>query len=431
MFQSITLKNFRTHTDTSIDLGAVNLLIGPNNSGKSNLLAGLRHFARLAARGRPPEQLLGVDEYEIQQEKNKIQERKKLRHSDLFLHRHRLATLDSVMSFSCLWKHKIGKVEYMIELYEDTKLQNDVGCREKIKIWIGKSGISKELRTGWDKPSDELSLRIKLESEELQDKEKELTNIFFRDLAGCYVYQFQPSFLKGDVSVDYPKVDPDKLSIAYQLGSEGGNLQEILNLVRHKYKRTYNRFIASLRRFERSFHGIEYDRRRHKIIWLFDLGRVPARLDEFHPDLVSDGLLRAAAIALLSSMHYPPALILVEEIENGISQKNIGRFLSWLRQATGTASSTDRGYNTQFFATSHSPSVLREFSDHLDDVFYVRLERQGYKSIVRNLNESLASFVDMGTVEGEFEERDGKSIVKISPENLLDLWYSGIIGGEI
>ena len=129
-------------------------------------------------------------------------------------------------------------------------------------------------------------------------------------------------------------------------------------------------------------------------------------------------------------MRLPPALILVEEIENGISQRNLGRFVDWLRQAAGTRNSTDRGYNTQFIITSHSPSVLREFSDHLDDVYFVRLDKRGYKSVVRNLNSSLSAFVDLGTVEGEYEERDGKSIVRISPERLIDLWYSGAIGGE-
>jgi AAA15 family ATPase/GTPase len=44
MFKKITLENYRTHRKTSIELGPVTLLIGNNNSGKSNLLAVFNFF---------------------------------------------------------------------------------------------------------------------------------------------------------------------------------------------------------------------------------------------------------------------------------------------------------------------------------------------------------------------------------------------------
>lgn len=50
MFTQITLGNYRTHRSTTIDLYPVTLLIGNNNSGKSNLLAGIRHFSQLIRR---------------------------------------------------------------------------------------------------------------------------------------------------------------------------------------------------------------------------------------------------------------------------------------------------------------------------------------------------------------------------------------------
>ena len=56
---------------------------------------------------------------------------------------------------------------------------------------------------------------------------------------------------------------------------------------------------------------------------------------------------------------------------------------------------------------------------------------KGKKSIVRNLNVTLSAFVDMGTIEGDFEEENGCKVVKISPDKLTELWYSGSIGGEI
>jgi AAA15 family ATPase/GTPase len=53
MFKDITLKNFRTHKLTKIELHPITLFIGNNNSGKTNFLAGIQHFSRLVRRGRP------------------------------------------------------------------------------------------------------------------------------------------------------------------------------------------------------------------------------------------------------------------------------------------------------------------------------------------------------------------------------------------
>ena len=57
--------------------------------------------------------------------------------------------------------------------------------------------------------------------------------------------------------------------------------------------------------------------------------------------------------------------------------------------------------------TSHSPSVLREFADNLEEAYAVRLQPKGYMSVVTNLNTSLASLVDLGAVDG-YTEKDGR-----------------------
>ena len=57
MFKQVTLENFRTHKSTTIELYPVTLLIGNNNSGKTNLLAGIQHFCNLVRRGNPDEQI--------------------------------------------------------------------------------------------------------------------------------------------------------------------------------------------------------------------------------------------------------------------------------------------------------------------------------------------------------------------------------------
>src|SRR5262245_18224342 len=98
-------------------------------------------------------------------------------------------------------------------------------------------------------------------------------------------------------------------------------------------------------------------------------------------------------------MPKPPAIILLEEIEDGISQRNIRRLIESLYLAARTIESDSRGHHTQFVLTSHSPAVVREFWQDLDAVYYVRLDRGSYRTVMANLNDTFAAFVDMGSVE--------------------------------
>lgn len=47
MFTQVTLENFKTHKLTTIELHPVTLLIGNNNSGKSNLIEGIQYNTSL------------------------------------------------------------------------------------------------------------------------------------------------------------------------------------------------------------------------------------------------------------------------------------------------------------------------------------------------------------------------------------------------
>lgn len=88
------------------------------------------------------------------------------------------------------------------------------------------------------------------------------------------------------------------------------NLQEILLYAAKADERAYQRFLAALRSFEPTFHGIRRHTRIHRTVWEFDLKEGKAgRLEEFPPEVVSDGLMKAAAIALLTTLHHPPALV--------------------------------------------------------------------------------------------------------------------------
>ncbi|TAE58308.1 MAG: chromosome segregation protein SMC [Nostocales cyanobacterium] len=419
MFKQITLENFRTHKLTTIELYPVTLLIGNNNSGKTNLLAGIQHFCNLVKRGHPDHDFRSVSAI-----------------GDLYPHKYRLAKNEEPMSFSILWNDEDGEINYKIEIYENEQFLNRACCKEKIIIKLANNKIPKEVDSGYNQPTNILELREKIQSDPcLDEKEKLICTLFFADFDNTFSYHFQPTFLKDIIKEGQHKDndsnnDFEHLKIPADLGETGEKFQSILRYIKEKEQPIYSSFIAKMRTVDTSFIGVRYDPNRSSLIWEFDLGR-KGNIEEFMPEVVSDGFMKIAAISLLASLKTPPALIMLEEIENGINPGNIQQLMNWIWQTT---SINEYGFaTTQFILTSHSPSVLREFYQHPDHVYTVRLDKRSRQSDVRNLNTALDTLVGIGAikddeVEYETEANTGKKIIKIPKYQLAELWYTGTIG---
>jgi len=339
------------------------------------------------------------------------------------------------MGFKISWYNSNGSIIYEIELHENKNFPESASCKEKITIKLDNND-EKIIVSGYDQPTNLIALRQNIEDNtSLQTAEKKLCEDFFADFANTYSYHFQPAFLKGLVKddqihdIDDAQDERDKsnlIKIPSELGSTGRGLQAVIKYIKEKEERTFTRFTALMRRFDHNFQGVRYNDKISKLVWNFDLGQNTI-VQEFPPDAVSDGFMKAAAISLLASLYRTPSLILLEEIENGVNPGNIQELMRWIWQMT---SPTSEGFTSQFIITSHSPSVLREFHNHLDHVYTVRLEKRNRKSDVRNLNTSLETLVGIGTVEGEIieDETTGKKIVEIPKYRLAELWYEGTIG---
>lgn len=413
MFNKITLKNYRTHRETSLELGPVTLLIGNNNSGKSNLLAGIQHFSGIVRRGDPRH----PENYGVKPD-------------DYFPHRYRLAKDNEGISIAVDWQNAEGQVVYQMEIYKGNQ---GTACKEEIRVTLS-GGDNNQLNSGFEHESNSVNLRKAIEDSatSFKDAEKQLCRDFFQAFALTFGYHLQPSFLKGSVPSRLERTDSEtRINIPAKLGYEGGNLQKLLLYAKDTEERVFGRFIASMRRFSNIFSGLRGKDDNKTAIWEFDLGRKGSgrQLDEFPAYVVSDGMLKASAIALLLSLDKPPALILLEEIENGINPANIQLLMSWIWQA---ATSGPNKRSTQFILTSHSPSVLREFHEKPHCVYVVRLEKRNFSSTVTNLNQALKTLRDIGAIDEvddiEVIEEGGREIIRIPKYRLAELWYSGTIG---
>ena len=410
MFKKFTLKNYKTHKLTTIELSDVTLLIGNNSSGKTNLLSGIQHFANLVRRSF----------YSSKKSDSLVQ------YNDYFPHKHRLANESETMSIEVFWStHKVELI-YNLELYFNNKLVDYVGCREKIKINI--SGSEQEWSNGFEKETQNLELKQILESSAESSTCIIIANNFFANFTNTFSFHFQPSFLKGHIDFE-DNNNQDDFWFPKYLGYEGRKLEKVVLYIKEKEEKTFSRFIVLMRRFNSSFQGVRFDRDRQHLIWEFDLGRsgMEQLVEEFTSDSISDGFIKAAAIALVVSIQRSPALILIEEIENGINPGNIQEIMNWIWQATV---SEEQWNSPQFILTTHSPSVLREFHKHLDCVYTTRLKKKGFQSDVRNLGQSLDTLIGIGALEGETftDPETGKLSVEMPKYQVAELWYSGTIG---
>ncbi len=387
MFTKFHIKNFRTHVDTEISLKDLTLIIGGNNSGKTNLLEAICFFSNL------------VRDSLVEKEKE-----------NLYIDRHILSDYEMPICFTCEWKWREVKIIYNIECNWGSSFTEKLIYTDDKKRSIYEYGFNEDEYT-----------KVLMLAKILKDSL--FCRLFFEQLSSFSYYNFQPFSLKkqGKDYNGYIK------NIANEFGKEGANFQSIVKYIKEKEDNIYNTFIGFLRRFEESFIGITIQN--EKVEWQFDMGlnnpyiggpytAFPA----FSPEKVSEGLLKAGALALLCALSPPPPIIMIEEIENGINQKNLSEFLKWMHNTVEYGAEP-----TQFILTSHSPSVIREFSDKLDCVYNVHLKRKkGYVSEVTNLNEALKPLVRFGSIKEDAAfEKDG--IVHIRPHALTELFYNGIL----
>ena len=211
------MKNYRTHVDTTLDLKGVTLLIGGNNSGKSNLFAGIQHFADLLNRS-------------FQSQMPKVGK------EDYFPHKHSLDNANTPMAFACEWENALGRVVYQMALYALNA--DEVACQEKMVIAIGEA--SQSLEQGYADVSQVLCLNTQLEKAHLSAEAVQLAKAFFQDLAQVYSYNLQLSFLRGLAKPNqHQEIDYANVNIARDLGKEGANFQALLKYVVEEDKNTY------------------------------------------------------------------------------------------------------------------------------------------------------------------------------------------------
>lgn len=368
MIEKIIIRNFKSIKHQEITLKEFNVLIGANNSGKSNLLDCILILQDIFRN--PLESVFGRGPYsynatfcrggDIHNEPLGIQLKYKL-NSDIF--------------------------DYEIEIR--TRYNGQYYVPYVLKEVLRKNGEEIK-RTAETKDSFIYAPHAEMHDESFK--------ILIKNLK-IRKYQFVPKIIKKEQIIgDYdhgftPFLKPD-----------GENLLDVLYYIRENDASRYSNIIKDCQKFFPNLQNITIQRVSESAFALQVSMGIGKKDWRFIGPQLSDGFVIVLAIITLLNFKTLPNIILIEELENGLNPASIERVLSKIFEISKTK-------DVQFFISTHSPVFIQLLRNNPEYIIVCELENGLSKYI--HLDEKLALF------RKDYQKG----------ESLLDLWLSGLIGG--
>lgn len=371
MLREFRVDNFKSLINVVFEPGGANLLIGRNNSGKTNLCQALRFVsgssmlelkeaARVAA-GVP----FGMTNFALDKSTIDFTVRAELPRGEERLTFEYELTVSPPRPGSAETAVRLDREVLRVDggAFDDTVLLENVSGQGRL-LNEKKPGIlvppsaDAPAYVGATAPTDATMLQ------RLFDVEANPTaNYFKRYLTGWRYYDLAPAALK--TSLHKPGevvVNPD-----------GGNLASVLFELKSADERQYRKLKEVIQHVEPTFDIINFLGGRENNVFMFfedrDGNPLPARI-------ASSGTLRFLALAyvlLAQPRAVPSPLFLVEEPENGL---HVGVLKTLFEMADPPPD------GPQLVFTSHAPYFIDLFDDHLDGIFLFDRDK-GHTSITR------------------------------------------------
>jgi AAA15 family ATPase/GTPase len=395
MLQKVSIQNFKSLKDVTLELQKVNLLIGPNNSGKSNFLKALERVKWLGF-----DYSKYLEEVEMSSDLN-LQEATNLdsiiSKNDFFL-----KTKKEKMIFECTISPYSGKGLYS-SLFE---LIN-----------------SRVLRVGANFPAKEVNWsKNKFWTDDPIDGEDQL----FHDTRICNSLNI---FLEN---VQIYKSDPNKLQKPFPIlpnqslvNSDTSNLIAFLDTLRDEHPENFKSIESDLNKCIPELSGLRFENvevnkdddlskiygpKTFKRLGLYD------RVNKltYWADELSEGTLYFLALLCIVHQPNPPKLLLLEEPEKGIHPRRIHEVMKFIFQLA-------EDKDIQVIMTSHNEHVLEEFALIPEAVFIFDKDDEG-ATFVKNLKKDI--------IEPSNEKAREMGIEPIDfTANIGDNWFMGLMGG--
>lgn len=441
MIQQLRIQNFKSLRDVTLDLQRVNLLIGPNNCGKTNVLKALKFFSDLSARNYSdvtPEKMqtlafigqsgeadrflpLGVQIYV-----HPVDGDLKL-FGALSLYTLQIGSANEP-AVLCAVGVAHDKVEISLDI-------DELDRKYDIFEWYLTRGLKqfekyKSLQQYCDyEDPDVLLLKqrddrpiyyLQKYGEDRYGSRSKIDSVGFEEsviivqfLRYIHIYKPDPTTLLGP----YPVVSEERVA------EDASNLVAFLQVMRNKYHDVYRRIEEDLQRFVPEFTAISFDivdveksdpiRLQYPDKSFAKLGLLDRNKRTFWAEDLSEGILYFLALLAIIHQPDPPKLLLLEEPEKGIHPRRIREVLDLIFELAEEK-------DVQVIMTTHSPLVVDYFSDTPESVFI--LEKPENETIVKNLQRDIIEPMDK-----KFRDAGEEPIPYT--EALGEHWAMGFLGG--
>ncbi len=189
----------------------------------------------------------------------------------------------------------------------------------------------------------------------------------------------------NDMDVRAIKRESAEIDALQQTLAPGGrNLGMVLyNL----FQTNYDHFAENLERILRSMYeghqGLRFplvDSTHFELSWQLDPHRKPLKLDQ-----ISDGTIRMLCWIVALTNPRPPALICIDEPELGIHPAWLPILADLIREAAT---------RTQVIVSTHSPDLLDEFTHEADKIIVCSQDERGYATFERLDSEALQEWLE-------------------------------------
>lgn len=394
MIKHISIKHFKSFKNIETTLANFSILVGANNSGKSNFKQALLLLRALAGGSTVMESLRSSCDTVL----NVIYQEKDSKYKNIEFN------LDIVLTQPerKLYNYLINIMEQEEDFYIESEklLISDEKQVNKALILDNKKGKTEYIEFGKTEFSHADFDNKKLAISQLNDVKLHTYFIALRNFFSyMWFFDFDPEAMKARATYE-----PGK--ILYH--PAGFNIAGTLYNVKEKYPDTFKLIKERLSTIINEVTDINIIKRGEDnslILLLFEKGKEMP----FVPENVSDGVLRTLGIitAILCPAASPP-LMFLEEVDKGIHFRRVRDIVGLLQSKIGT----ERTRQMQVVLTTHNPYLL----DLIEAEQLIILERHKGETLMKRLSEM----------------KDKMSIIKPALEEgtpLGEIWFRGTLGG--
>ena len=241
--------------------------------------------------------------------------------------------------------------------------------------------ISSENVKWKNKSEDQLvreELKMQYSESALLDSDNENCIAIRNCLSECKTYQF------NDTSETGPLRQASAIDSANYLYSDGGNIASFLLFLRNNYVHSYNRIVEYVRLSVPQFHDFYLEENNGYV----SLKWKSTQSDEyvFSQHQLSDGSLRFIALAtlLMQPKETIPGIIMIDEPELGLHPYAIDRFVEMMKDAST---------RTQIILSTQSPALIDGVD--IDDIIVVDWDEATESTVARHLDkEDLSEWLE-------------------------------------